>query len=227
MNAPIKKQNSLIPLIALCVGFFMVILDVTIINVALPSMAKNLDGGISWLQWVVDGYTLTFACLLLSAGSLGDRWGAKSSYLFGLMIFILMSAACGMANNFLWLTLFRLLQGVSAALLVPTSIALINAAYKDKTARARAIGVWASIGGIAAASGPVLGALLTAGFGWRSVFFVNVPVGILGLLLTVYYVKDTIRGHQEKFDFLGQIIGILSIASLAFSLIEAGRVGDK
>ena len=132
MNQLIANQNKHLPLIALCLGFFMVIIDVNIVNVALPSMAKNLGGGVSWLQWVVDGYTLTFACLLLSAGNLSDRFGAKTAYLFGLVIFVLTSLACGMATNFLVLTIFRLLQGVAAALLVPTSLALINSSYETK-----------------------------------------------------------------------------------------------
>lgn len=229
MNQPLAvlfKKNKQMPLIALCLGFFMVIIDVTIVNVALPNMAKNLGGGVSWLQWVVDGYTLTFACLLLSAGSLGDRVGAKSAYLSGLILFVLTSLACGLATNFLLLTIFRLLQGIAAALLVPTSVALINAAYENKIERARAIGVWASVGGLAAASGPVLGAVLTSWFGWRGVFFVNIPIGLIGLLLTTKYVINPVSaGFKHGFDFPGQVTGIISIAALAFSLIEAGRLG--
>lgn len=225
-SSMIPNQNRHMPLIALCLGFFMVIIDVTIVNIALPNMAKNLGGGVSWLQWVVDGYTLTFACLLLSAGSIADRVGAKSSYLTGLLLFIVTSLACGLATNFLWLTIFRLLQGIAASLLVPTSLALINMSYPDKMTRARAIGVWASVGGIAAASGPVLGAILTAWLGWRGVFFVNIPLGIIGLFLTAKYVMNTTGTHNKgHFDFLGQIAAIISIASLAFSLIEAGRLG--
>ena len=220
------KQNNQLPLIALCLGFFMVIIDVTIVNIALPNMAKNLGGGVSWLQWVVDGYTLTFACLLLSAGSLSDRIGAKAVYLSGLILFVLTSLACSLATNFLSLTVFRLLQGIAAALLVPTSLALINASYEDKADRARAIGVWASVGGIAAASGPVLGAILTEAFGWRGVFFVNIPIGFIGILLTTKYVMNPVNHYREdSFDFSGQVTGIISIASLAFSLIEAGSLG--
>ena len=229
MNLPLTlviKENKQLSLIALCLGFFMVIVDVNIVNVALPTMAKSLGGGVSWLQWVVDGYTLTFACLLLSAGNFGDRFGAKIAYLFGLVMFVITSLACGLATNFLVLTIFRLLQGAAAALLVPTSLALINSSYESKIDRARAIGVWAGLGGFAAASGPVLGAILTASFGWRAVFLVNIPIGILGILLTRKYVKSAIRSnHKGGFDFPGQITGIISIASLAFSLIEAGRLG--
>ena len=203
----------------------MVIIDVTIVNVALPNMANNLGGGVSWLQWVVDGYTLTFACLLPSAGNLGDRVGAKSAYLSGLILFVFTSLACGFATDFLFLTLFRLLQGIAAALLVPTSLALINSSYEDTMERTRAIGIWASVGGLAAGSGPVLGAVLTSWFGWRGVFFVNLPIGLLGALLTIRYVISGQTNHQGGFDFLGQTVGIISIATLAFSLIEAGRLG--
>lgn len=220
-----NKRNRYLPLIALCLGFFMVIIDVTIVNVALPSMAKNLKGGISWLQWVVDGYTLTFACLLLSAGNLGDRVGAKSIFLSGLILFILTSIGCGFAFNFWQLTGFRLLQGASAALLVPTSLSLINASYTNVTERAKAIGIWASIGGIAAAAGPILGGILTAFWGWPAIFFVNVPFGIIGILLTLKYVPNPTGHGKDSFDFLGQILGIISIAALAFSLIEAGKLG--
>lgn len=223
--AMISEGNKRISLIALCLGFFMVIIDVTIVNVALPTIAKSLNGGISWLQWVVDGYTLTFACLLLSAGHVADKVGAKAAFLWGLGLFALTSLACGMSFNFLLLTIFRLLQGAAAALLVPTSLALINASYRNRQERARAIGVWGSIGGIAAASGPLLGAILTAWFSWRAVFFVNIPIGVIGILLTLKYVPNPIGSGKNHFDFLGQIIGIISVAALAFALIEAGRLG--
>lgn len=213
------------PLIALCLGFFMVIIDVTIVNVALPNMAKSLSGGVSWLQWVVDGYTLTFACLLLSAGHLADRFGAKNAFAWGLVFFVLTSIGCGMATSFGALTFFRLLQGVAAALLVPTSLALINASYENKQDRAKAIGIWATMGGIAAIAGPLLGGILTSWFGWRAVFFVNVPIGITGLLMTIKFVPNPLSKESGKFDYLGQFFGIVSIAALAFSLIEAGRLG--
>ena len=218
-------HNKHIPLIALCLGFFMVIIDVTIVNVALPSMAKNLHGNISCLQWVVAGYTLTFACLLLSAGNLADRVGAKSTYLFGLILFTLTSLGCGLSFDFLQLTLLRLLQGVGAALLVPTSLALVNASYENQQERVKAISIWGAIAAIAAALGPILGGILTFYFGWRSVFFVNVPIGFIAFLLTKKYVINPPVSGKGHFDFLGQTLGVVSIAALAFSLIEAGRFG--
>ncbi len=219
------RFNTILPLTALSLGFFMVIIDVTIVNVALPSIASSLQGGIAWLQWVVDGYTLTFACLLLSAGNLADRLGAKSAFLYGLMLFMITSLGCGLTTNFWQLIFFRLLQGTAAAFLVPTSLALIHASYENNHARAKAIGIWATIGGIAAASGPLLGGILTTWLGWRSVFFVNVPVAIIALVLTQKYVPNPQPRIKANFDYLGQILAIVSIAALAFSLIEAGRLG--
>lgn len=217
-------QKSL-PLIALCLGFFMVIMDVTIVNVALPDMSKNLQGNISWLQWVVDGYTLTFACLLLSSGSFADRVGAKSTYLAGLVLFTLTSFGCGVSPNFLILIVMRLLQGMGAALLVPTSLSLVNASYEHKKDRAFALGMWSAIGGIAASAGPMLGGFLVSYFGWRSVFFVNIPIGLLVFFLTQKTVSNPKPDQTGHFDIAGQLLGIISIAALSFALIESGRFG--
>jgi len=222
---PADKFNKLLSLIALCLGFFMVIIDVTIVNVALPTMAQNLNVGISALQWVVAGYALTFACLLLSAGNIGDRLGAKTAFLWGLALFVLTSLGCAMSSVIGWLTFFRFLQGAASALLVPTSLALISASYADTEERARAIGIWAAVGGLAGASGPVIGAVLTTWFGWRAVFYVNLPIGIIGFLLTLKYVLNTTSSTKSHFDFAGQLMGVVSIAALAFGLIEAGRNG--
>src|SRR5688572_19311331 len=127
--------NKKLTLFALCLGFFMVIIDAMIVNVALPSLARDLHSTISDLQWVVDGYTLTFACLLLSAGNLGDRVGAKAAFLWGLILFVITSFLCGLATDIWSLTIFRLFQGAAASLLVPTSLALINASYESKEER--------------------------------------------------------------------------------------------
>lgn len=207
----------------------MVIIDFTIVNVALPTMAIDLNVGISGLQWIVAGYTLTFACLLLSAGHLGDRLGAKIAFLSGLGLFGLMSLGCGIASDLKILTTFRLLQGVAAALIVPTSLALINSSYQNKKDRIKAIGIWAGIGGIAAAAGPILGGVLTAYFGWRAVFLVNIPIAIIAIFLTSKYVQNPPSSQHENvqngFDIAGQITAIISIAALAYSLIEAGKSG--
>jgi MFS transporter, DHA2 family, methylenomycin A resistance protein len=221
-----NNMTKHLSLIALCFGFFMVIIDATIINVALPVIAHDMHGSIADLQWVVAGYALTFACLLLSAGSLGDQFGAKTTFIWGLFLFALTSLGCGLAGNFLILTIFRLFQGVAAAMMVPTSLALINASYENLQERAKAIGVWAGVGGIAAASGPILGAFLATVFGWRAIFFINIPVGIIGIFLTLKYVVNAKNSnHIASFDLWGQIFSIISIAALSFGLIEVGRFG--
>lgn len=212
-------------LFALCLGFFMVIIDIMIVTVALPNIATNLSGNVTGLQWVVDGYTLTFTCFLLSAGTLGDRLGAKPAFIAGLLLFALTSIGCGLAPSMMILITFRILQGFAAALIVPTSAALINASYDNQKDRAHAIGIWAAVGGLAAASAPVLGALLTSFFGWRGVFFVNIPVGILAIILTLKYVVSPSRTKQSGFDLWGQMAAIVSLAAIAVGLIEAGSLG--
>ncbi|MFN3233894.1 MAG: MFS transporter [Gammaproteobacteria bacterium] len=225
MSDTLQPKHKRIALFALCLAFFMVIIDVTIVNVALPSMSIELHGGISWLQWIIDGYALTFACFLLSAGHFGDHFGPKVSFVLGLILFTLTSLGCGLANDFLTLTGFRLLQGMAAALMVPTSLSLVNVLFKTKTERARAIGIWGSIGGIAAACGPLVGGILTSIFSWRSVFFVNVPVGLLAIIIAVIYVPRPGGTGKESFDVPGQFFAICSIGALAFGLIESGRLG--
>ncbi|MFN7095953.1 MAG: MFS transporter [Gammaproteobacteria bacterium] len=212
-------------LFALCLGFFMVIIDVMIVTVALPNIATSLSSSISGLQWVVDGYTLMFTCLLLSAGTIGDRLGAKTAFICGLLLFVLTSLGCGLAPSILILTIFRFLQGLAAAFIVPTSVALINASYENKDERTKAISTWAVIGSIAGASGPILGAFITAWFGWRGVFFVNIPIGIVALILTIKYVVSPDRKPGVSFDVGGQIAAIIGLATLAFGLIEAGKLG--
>jgi DHA2 family methylenomycin A resistance protein-like MFS transporter len=212
-------------LFALCLGFFMVIIDVMIVNVALPNMAVNLSSNMTGLQWVVDGYTLTFASLLLSAGNIGDRLGAKNAFIAGLSLFVLTSFGCGVAHSVLILTIFRLLQGIAAAFIVPTSVALINASYDNKQDRTKAFGIWGTIAGVAGASGPILGAILTSYFSWRAVFFVNIPIGIIAIFLTLKYVVNPSAKKTDGFDLAGQSMAIISIAALAIALIEAGRLG--
>ena len=212
-------------LFALCLGLFMVMVDVMIVTVALPNIAHGLSGSISGLQWVVDGYTLTATCLLLSAGTVGDRLGAKPAFIAGLSLFVLTSIGCGLAPSIFMLTVFRLLQGIAAAFIIPTSIALINASYADKTARAHAIGVWAMVSGIGAASSPLLGAVITSFLGWRGIFFVNVPVGLLAIILTLKYVVSPTNKPVEGFDLSGQVAAFIGLSLLAFGLIEAGRLG--
>lgn len=211
---------------ALCMGFFMVILDVTIVNVALPSIAHYFNTTLSKLQWVVAGYTLTFAGLLLLVGSLTDYFGAKIIFQFGLLAFALTSLGCALSPSIIALIFFRLCQGASGALLLPPSLALINVIYQEEAPRARAIGVWAMLGGLACASGPFLGGLLTSLFSWRAVFVVNIFIGLTSLFCVSHYINTVKRSADRvKFDFIGQLLGFSAIFLLAFGLIEVNNYG--
>lgn len=208
-------------------GYFMVILDATIVTVALPPIGKEFGsaGDLSGVQWVADGYTVVFAGLLLSTGSIGDKLGSRSAFQAGLGLFIVTSAGCGFAPSLWFLVVMRLLQGLAAALVVPTSLALIHASYEDKKDRAKAIGLWGGIGGLAAASGPVLGGLLVAAFDWRAVFYVNLPFGVLGLVLTARYVTAPRPKRGAALDLPAQFLGIVALGAVAFGIIEAGHSG--
>ena len=215
----------MLPLLAVSLGYFMVILDATVVNVALPSLGRDLGGGVSELQWVVDGYTLVFAGLLLSGGSLGDILGGRRVFEGGLWLFTLASGACALAPSVPTLVAARLLQGLGAALLVPSSLALLRAAYPDPAERARAVGVWGAVAGVAAASGPIVGGGLVAAFDWRAVFFVNVPIGLVALLLAARHLPPRAEAASTGLDPAGQLTGVLALSLLVFGLIEGGDHG--
>lgn len=220
-----RRTATALPLVAVCLGYFMVILDATAVNLSLPALGRDLGGGMGILQWVVDGYTLTFATLLLSAGALGDRIGANQVFRLGLAVFAVASAACGLAPSAGTLVAARLFQGAGAAVLVPSSLALLQAAHPDAAARARAVGIWGGVAGVAAASGPVIGGVLTQAVSWRLVFFVNVPVGLAALVLTARHVVRP-EGHGRRgLDLPAQLAGVVALGVLTYALIDARSAG--
>jgi DHA2 family methylenomycin A resistance protein-like MFS transporter len=168
----------------LCVGIFLVQLDVTVVNVALPAIRTGLDTSAAGQQWVVSGYMIVLAALLIVGGVLGDRIGRRRIVLAGLTVFGLASLGCGVAPNIALLIVARALQGVGAALLLPGTLAVITDQYVDKAARARAVGIWAGAGALALVAGPLLGGVLVSGLGWRSVFLINLPIVAVVLLLS-------------------------------------------
>ena len=208
-------------------GFMVVQIDVTIVNVALPAMARDLGGGIAGLQWVVDAYTLSFAVLLLSAGVLGDLFGARRVYLAGFGLFALASATCGLAPNATALIVARAVQGAAAALMVPNSLVVLNFATKhDDKLRARAVGIWTAASGMSIGVGPVIGGLLLTSFGWRSIFWVNLPICLVGAVLTLAFAPAA-PAHTEKrrLDLPGQALAILALLGLVGGVIEARPLG--
>ena len=203
-------------------GFFVITLDAVVVNVALPSMRNDLGAGMIGLQWVVNGYTLLFAALLLSAGSLSDRFGARQAFGAGLALFVVASAACGLAPSVELLMVARLFHGAAAAVMMPSSMALIGQAYPDPVQRARAVALWAMGGAAASSSGPVLGGVLTL-ISWRTIFFVNVPVGIAALVLLTRLARS--RQRPAPFDWVGQATVILAMGGLTYGAITAGADG--
>lgn len=212
-------------LIATSLSYVIVILDTSIVNVALEPVSASLGSDIAGLQWVVNAYTLTFASLLLSGGALGDRIGAKTVYLAGLLIFACASALCGLAPELQILVAARVLQGVGAALLVPCSLTLINHAFPVARQRASAIGVWAGCGGVAMAAGPLAGGLLIHLFGWRSIFLVNVPIALVGAWLTTRV--DSVRPARSDrpMDATGQVLAVVALGASVAVLIEGAKLG--
>jgi MFS transporter, DHA2 family, methylenomycin A resistance protein len=209
-------------LVAALLGFFVVTLDAVIVNVALPGIRRDLAGSMGGLQWVVDGYTLMFAALLLSAGSLSDRAGARRAFGAGMTVFVLASAACGLAPSLPSLVAARLVQGSASAAMMPSSMALVSHAYPDPVRRARAVALW-SMGGVAAStSGPVLGGLLSL-VSWRLIFFVNVPAGAAALVLLARAVRAP--RHPVPFDWAGQVAAVAVMGGLTYGAIEAGAAG--
>jgi DHA2 family methylenomycin A resistance protein-like MFS transporter len=211
-------------LTAASAGFSMIQLDVFVVNVAIKPIGAALGGGTSGLQWVVSIYTLMFAALILTAGALGDRFGARRMFAIGLVIFMAASLACGLAPAMGVLIGARAVQGAGAALLGACSLALINHAFTDPDDRARAVGLWAAGAAVALSAGPIIGGLLIAGVGWRAVFFINLPIGAGGLWLIRRCAPETALAGRT-IDLPGQVTAITAMAALAWALIEGGAAG--
>ncbi|QKW18348.1 MFS transporter [Kitasatospora sp. NA04385] len=212
-------------LIGLSLGYFMVLLDMTIVSVALPAMADYLDVGLSGLQWVTNGYTITFAALLLTAGWLSDRFGGRRVFLWGLVAFGVLSGVSALATTLPVLVALRLALGAAGALLLPSSLAVITNAYTDPVMRARAVGSWAAITGAALAAGPVVGGVLTDTVGWRAIFLINVPLAVASLLITVKMAPETAIKQRSGLDLTGQISSVVALAALVYALIEGPDKG--
>jgi DHA2 family methylenomycin A resistance protein-like MFS transporter len=222
-SAPARRTSPHIVLAAALLSFFVISLDGSVVNVALPAISGSLRGSMAGLQWVVDGYTLMFAALMLSAGALSDRIGANRAYAVGLGAFTLASAACGFAPGLSTLIAARMVQGAAAAVMVPTSLALIRQTYADPGKRAKAIAIWTAAGAIAVAVGPVAGGALTDTLSWRSIFFLNLPVGAVGLALLARIPRSPRR--DAPIDMVGQVSVVVALAGLTYAVIEGGRDG--
>ncbi|KDN85896.1 MFS transporter [Kitasatospora cheerisanensis] len=203
----------------LCVTMFMAMLDNVIVNIALPRIGRDLDAGISGLQWVAEGYSLVYAALLLTGGTLGDRYGRTRVFRLGLALFTAGSAAAALAGGVGMLVAARMLQGVGAALLTPGSLAILREVFTDERERARALGLWSGVSALGLSIGPVIGGPMVDAFGWASVFWINVPVGLLGLVLA-HRVLPVIAPRERRLDLAGLGLSAAGLGALVYGLIE-------
>jgi EmrB/QacA subfamily drug resistance transporter len=225
MMSEVHRTNKVITLVVTCLGLFMVLLDASIVNVALPTIQVNLHAQLSDLQWVVDAYTLPLAALMLTAGTLGDRFGRKRIFLAGLVLFLLGSLLCGVAPALGWLLFGRMVQGVGAAALLPGSLSVLVAAFPEPRERAQAIGLWAGISGVALAAGPLVGGVLIQIASWPAIFFVNLPVGLLALALGWPLLAESRNPNAQRIDLPGQVLVIGALVCLIMALIEGSSQG--
>jgi EmrB/QacA subfamily drug resistance transporter len=209
-------------LVAVCLGTFMLLLDITIVNVALPDIQTALHASFSDLQWVVDAYALTLAALLLTSGSLADMYGRRLLYVIGLTVFSVASLLCGVATTTLMLQLSRALQGVGGAIMFSVSLALLADAFRGKD-RGIAFGIWGAITGLAVAIGPLLGGALTSGLSWRWIFFVNLPIGVIAVAISMLKVAESRSPKARRPDWIGFALFTLALASLVYGLIESNQ----
>ncbi len=208
-----------------CLSLFMVTMDVTIVNVALPSIRKDLHASLSGLQWSIDGYTVVVASFLLLAGSTADRLGRKRTFQTGLAIFSLGSVLCSLAPGILALVLFRVVQALGGAMLNPVAMSIIVNTFTVPRDRARAIGIWGGVVGISMALGPLVGGALTQTIGWRSIFWINAPIGLAAIFLTARFVPESRAEKARRFDPLGQLLIVVALGALTSGVIDGRRIG--
>ncbi|WP_268913596.1 MFS transporter [Lentilactobacillus sp. SPB1-3] len=206
-------------LVAVCLGVFMSLLDVTVVNVALPSIQKNFNTSFSNLQWIINAYTLVYAVMLLLVSKLGDLFGRKLMFNITLTIFTLGSLACSMATSNLMLVIFRGVQALGGAGLMSLSMSIVAATFSGK-ARGLALGVWGSVADLSTALGPLVGGILVQAFNWRAIFLVNVPVGVLALIMSIAFIRESEKIHNESIDFLGMLISTVMVFLLILGLIQ-------
>ena len=219
MPEPSRRRRQLVLAIC-CMSLFIVAIDNTIVNVALPSIQRDLHAPVSGLQWVIDAYTLVIASLLMLAGSTADRVGRRRTFQVGLILFTLASALCSLAPSLGWLVAFRALQAVGGSMLNPVAMSIISNTFTDAKERARAIGMWGGVVGLSMAAGPVVGGLLVQAIDWRAVFWVNIPIGLAAVALTALYVPESRAARGRRPDPVGQILVIVVLAATTYAIIE-------
>src|SRR5690348_11927883 len=219
-EAPCSKIAGRWILAATILASGMAFIDGTVVNVALPALQTNLNATAVDVQWVIEAYALFLSALLLVGGSLGDHYGRRKIFLIGVGVFALASAACGFAATVQHLIVARAIQGFGAALLVPGSLAIISNSFSE-TERGRAIGTWSGFSAITTGAGPVLGGWLIEHVSWRAVFFINLPIAVVVVLISLRHVKESSSEERAKVDWIGAVLAALGLGALVYGLIES------
>lgn len=200
-------------------------MDVTIVNVALPAIQRDLNSPLSGLQWIMDAYTLVVASFLMLGGSMSDRFGRRRFFQIGLSVFTLGSLLCSQAHTIQQLIWYRALQGLGASMLNPVALSIIATAFPEPKERARVVGIWGAVAGLSLGVGPLIGGALTQTIGWRSIFWINVPIGIAAILLSLTYIQESKAPRARSFDPVGQALVPIGLGSLTWALIEGPHAG--
>jgi EmrB/QacA subfamily drug resistance transporter len=220
------SRGRRIGILLICsMSLLIVGLDVTIVNIALPSIGRDLHASVSGLQWVIDAYTLVLASLLMLSGSTADRLGRRKTFMVGLLTFVVGSLLCSLAPNLTTLVVFRMMQAVGGSMLNPVAMSIITNTFTDAKERAQAIGVWGAVIGVSMALGPVIGGLLVDSVGWRSIFWINIPIGVVAAALAFRYIPESRAPKARRIDGVGQGLVIALLASLTYGIIEAPTSG--
>src|SRR5215475_5455185 len=209
-------------LIVVSLGFFMTLLDLTIVNIAIPNMITKLHASLDDILWVINAYALVLAVLLITAGRLGDLLGQRTMFFAGVALFTAASAACGFAPSPGWLIAFRSIQGLGAAVLMPQTLAILTMVFPPKR-RGAAFGVWGAVAGAATIAGPTLGGLLVTAFDWRYIFFINLPIGVIVVALAIVLIPATGMRRQHRFDITGVVLASAALLAICYGLVEGQR----
>ena len=224
-TSQLSRKRRIGILLICSMTLFMVGLDITAVNVALPSIGQQLDASLSWLQWTVSAYTLVMASLLMFSGSMADRFGRKRILIAGLGVFSVASLLCSLAPTVELLVAFRVLQGIGASMLNPVAMSIITNTFTDPRERAQAVGVWGAVFGASMALGPILGGTLVSSAGWAWIFVINIPLGLAAIALTLRFVPESKAARPRRFDPVGQFLVIVLLASVTYGIIEAPNAG--
>src|SRR6201992_1110099 len=216
------RGNPWAVLVVVSLGFFMTLLDLTIVNIAIPDMIAKLHASLDDILWVLNAYALVLAVLVITAGRLGDIFGPRTMFLAGITVFTAASGPCGFAPGAGWLIGFRAVQGLGAAMLMPQTLAIVTMSFPPER-RGAAVGIWGAVAGLATIAGPTLGGLLVTAFDWRWIFFVNLPIGAAVLAVTFFIIPGFSPGRRHRFDIAGVALASLALLAICYGLVEGQR----